>query len=91
MRNRKTVCAVLALILLLGVALLPSCAGGKTDPIPTGSSALTGAPTSAPTSGQTPPPSAPKTEVDLMLFMGDLNMAGRGDKNDDITVSEGHA
>lgn len=91
MRNRKTVCAVLALILLLGVALLPSCAGGKTDPTPTGSGAVTDVPTSAPTSGQTPTPSAPKTEVDLILFMGDLNMAGRGDKNDDIAVSEGHA
>lgn len=91
MRNRKTVCALLALVLLLSVALLPSCAGEKSDPTPTGTNPVTDAPTSAPTAEPTPTPSAPKTEVDLMLFMGDLNMAGRGDKTADITVPEGHA
>ena len=84
---RKRLSVMLAFFLML--ALLPSCAGITDTPLPT--EGRTDTPTAAPTTELPPPPSAPKTEVDLMLFVGDLNMAGRGDRTADITVPEGHA
>ncbi len=89
---RKMLCAVFALVLILGVVFLPSCTGKKNNPTSTDSKRTNEVPTiEIPTTEQETSPVTPKTVVDLILFMGDINMAGRGDKTADITVPAGHA
>lgn len=83
---RKKFCVFFALLML--AALLSSCAGKVDGSAPTGGDTSTTEPADPDTGAR---PDTAKTEVDLMLFMGDLNMAGRGDRNEDIEVPEGHA
>lgn len=84
---QKKLCVLLILLLLLS-AWLPSCAGKTDGSFPPQNDAPATEPSKPDSVEQ---PDSAKTEVDLMIFMGDLNMAGRGNRDEDIEVPAGHA
>lgn len=99
-RNKNPLQTLLLLLLALLLTLVgcgdtPQTTESEQAPTTTGSKVTTAPPSStqSPTTTADPvtPPTPGETGVDLVLFIGQSNMAGRGSAKDATVVKEGHA
>ena len=97
--SKKRLVSALSLI-LAALLLFVACGGGDTTSTVKKGDATSAPATTAkipvstlPTTTETPttPPLPQETGVDLVLFIGQSNMAGRGSAKDATVVEEGHA
>lgn len=88
MRTKFRWVAVLAFLLVLTAAIFVGCTQTPGDDPGTGDQPGTEDPDNP---GGGDPTDPEKTQVDLVLFIGQSNMAGRGDAVDATVVAEGHA